>query len=146
MSEPASRRLDVAELRSRYEALGTERVFFGVAAGATVLGALLPIVQTPTLFFLSAGSDVRFFHLGISGWLTFLALAALAGAPLARPATTVGRRAIPLLAVAGAVVGVTLTVLAVSSFGLFTAGAGVYAWLIAAAALVVGYSRRIVTM
>ena len=142
--DPVRPKVDAAELRARYDALGTAKVFFGVGVVGTVLGALLPIVQTPTLFFLSAGSDVRFYNLGVAGWLVFLALAALAGAPFIQPVATAGRRAIPLLAGSGVIVGVTLAVLAVSSYGLFGVSAGIYAWLIAAAALVVGYSRRII--
>jgi hypothetical protein len=139
---PGASKLNAAELRSRYEALGAERVFFGVAAGGSIVGALLPIVQTPTLFF-TAGSDARFYNLGLAGWLLFCVLVALAGAPFVRPAMTVGGRAIPLVTVAGALIGVLVTVFAISSYGVFGVGPGAYAWVVAAAALVVGYSRRI---
>lgn len=140
--DSAASKLNAAELRSRYEALGAERVFFAVAAGGTIVGALLPIVQTPTMFF-TAGSNARFYDLGLAGWLLFFVLLALAGAPFVRTAMTVGGRAIPLVTVAGALVGVLVTLFAVSSFGFFGIGPGAYAWLVAAAALIVGYSRRI---
>jgi fermentation-respiration switch protein FrsA (DUF1100 family) len=139
---PVASKLNAAELRSRYEALGNERVFFAVAAGGTIVGALLPIVQTPTLFF-TAGSDARFYNLGLAGWLLFLVFLALAGAPFVRPAMIVGGRAIPLVTVAGALIGVLVTVFAISSYGFFGVGPGAYAWVVAAAALVGGYSRRI---
>lgn len=139
----STRKFDAADLRTRYEALGSEKAFFGVGVVGAVLGALLPILQTPTLFFLAASSNVRFYNLGIGGWLAFLALAGLAGAPFVRPDATAGPRAIPLLAVAAALAGMVLTLFAVSSYGLFGLGAGVYVWLIAAIALVIGYSRRI---
>ncbi len=138
-----TRKFDVADLRSRYEAMGTEKVFFSVALVATTLGALLPLLRTPTVFFFSAGSDVRFYNLGFAGWLVFVAFAALVVAPLVRPALTVGRWAVRLLGIAGALVGMALTLLAVSSYGLIVAGPGVYAWLLAASALVLAYSRRI---
>lgn len=143
--EPATRKFDAAELRARYEALGPERVLFGVAAGGTILGAVMPIVRTPMIAFFSGGSDVRFYDLGLAGWLAFLTLVALAATPFVRPALTAGPRAIPLLAVAAALIGVVLTLLAVSSYGFFGLGPGVYVWFVSAAALVVGYSRRIVT-
>jgi len=92
--EPKTRQVDAAALRSRYQALGSERAFFGVGAAGTVLGAVLPIVHTPLLMFLSGGSDLRFYSLGAAGWLTFLVLAALAGAPFLRPTLTAGRQAI----------------------------------------------------
>jgi len=143
--DPVARKFDAAELRARYEALGAERVFFGVAAGGTLLGAVLPIVRTPMIAFFSGGSDVRFYDLGLAGWLAFLTLVVLAGAPFVRPALTAGHRAIPLLAAAGALIGVVLTLLAVSSYGFFGLGPGLYAWFVSAAALVAGYSRRIAT-
>ncbi|GAC1410194.1 MAG: hypothetical protein NVSMB64_19180 [Candidatus Velthaea sp.] len=135
-------RFDMADLRSRYDDLGTAKVFFGVAVVGTILGALMPTVRTPTVIFFSAGNDLRFYNLGLGGWLVFIALAALAVAPFVRPLLTAGRRAIGLLAIAGALVGVMITLLAVSSYGLIGAGPGVYAWLIAAGVLVAGYFRR----
>jgi len=139
-----ARKVDAAELRARYEALGSERVFFGIAAVGTVLGAVLPIVSTPMLFFLSGGADVHFYQLGFSGWLVFIALVALAGVPFIRPMLTAGRQAIPLLATSGILIGVFLALFAVSSYGLFTARLGAYAWIVAAVTLAVGYARRIV--
>ena len=141
--EPARGGLSGADLRTRYEALGAEKTFFGVAAVGTIFGAILPLIQTPSLFFLN-GTDVRFYNLGVSGWVVFLALAAATAVPILRPALSTERRAIPLLAVAGGLVGVLLELCAVSSYGLFGTGPGAYAWLIAAVALVAGYSRRII--
>jgi hypothetical protein len=136
-------RISTANVRSRYAAIGAERVFFAVAAVATILGALLPLIQTPIMLF-TAGSAMRFYNLGLDGWLLFVALCVLAGAPFARPMSSSGARAIPLLALSGAVLGVLVTLYAVSSYGFFNVQPGAVAWLVAAAAATAGYSRRII--
>jgi hypothetical protein len=132
-----------AVVNSRYAAVGAERVFFGVAAVGTIIGAVLPLIQTPIMLF-TAASAMRFYNLGLDGWLLFIALCVVAGAPFARPMASSGRNAIRLVTLAGGVLGALIALYAVSSYGFFNVQPGGFAWLVAAGAATAGYSRRII--
>jgi hypothetical protein len=132
--------------RARYEAIGVERALFGTAAIATVVGTLLPIVRAPSILLSVIQPALHFYNLGVPGWLAFLAMTGLAGAPFARPTATIGVAAVPLLVLAGALVGAIITLFAVSTYGFFSVDLGADAWAVAAFALTAAYSRRIFSL